>query len=252
MTDNNSARFPIIGISATLLTIESGSFMGRERAVVGQDYIEAIRLAGGIPIVLPIVEGKELMQQQMQLVDALLLSGGYDVHPLFYQEEPARGLEAFRIDRDLYEIQLLQIAKASHKPILGICRGLQLLNVAFGGTLYQDIGLALPSALQHSQKAKPEEATHSVIVVPKTKLHHIMEEEVILANSFHHQAIKDLAPGLVANAYTKDGLIEGIEGKEDLFILAVQWHPELMLSKHPKMFKLFQAFIEVARQRQAA
>lgn len=249
MKNHTQPKSPLIGISATLLTIESGSLMGRERVAVGYDYIEAIRLAGGIPIVLPIVEGKEFIQQQMQLVDALLLSGGYDVSPLFYDEEPKRGLEAICTDRDLYEIQLLQVARETHKPIFGICRGIQLLNVALGGTLYQDIGMALPAALQHSQKAKPEEATHTVALVPCTRLHRIMEEDLILTNSLHHQAIKDLAPGLIANAYTKDGLIEGVEGESDLFILGVQWHPELMCGKHPKMLKLFHALIEAARQR---
>jgi putative glutamine amidotransferase len=249
MKHHSQPKPPLIGISASLLIIESGSLMGRERIAVGHDYIEAIRLAGGTPIVMPIIEGKEFIQQQMQCVDALLLSGGYDVCPLFYDEEPQRGLEAICPDRDRYEIQLLQAARESQKPILGICRGLQLLNVAFGGTLYQDIEMALSSPVQHNQKAKPEEATHTVTLMPCTKLNQIMEENLLLTNSFHHQAIKDLAPGLVANAYAKDEIIEGVEGEGDLFILGVQWHPELMFNKHPKMLKLFHAFVEAARQR---
>jgi putative glutamine amidotransferase len=251
MKHKTENRSPIIGISATLLPIETGLLMGRERAAVGHDYIEAIRLTGGIPIVLPITEGKEIIEKQMQLVDGLLLSGGYDVSPLFYGEEPKKGLEAIRSDRDFYELQLLQMARNTQKPILGICRGLQLLNVAFGGTLYQDIGLALPHALQHNQKGKPEEALHTIKLVAHTKLQKIMEGESMVTNTIHHQAIKDLAPGLIANAYTSDGLIEGIEGENDPFILGVQWHPELMFGKHPHMLKLFSAFVEAARQRRS-
>jgi len=249
MKHKNQQKFPIIGISANLLTIESGNFLGLERTVVVHDYIEAIRLSGGIPIVLPIVEGEKIIEKQMALIDGLLLSGGYDVSPLFYNEEPKRDLEAIRPDRDLYEIQLIEIAKRQQKPIFGICRGLQILNVALGGTLYQDVGLFSTSVLQHIQKAKPDEAVHNVQLVPQTKLQQIFGEDVILTNSFHHQAIKDLAPNLKANAHSLDGVVEGIEGvEEDHFVLAVQWHPELMISKHPIMFKLFHAFIEAAQR----
>jgi putative glutamine amidotransferase len=249
MEYKNKAKSPLIGISATILTIESGSLQGLERAAVGHDYIEAIRLAGGIPLVLPIVEDEEVVEKQMELMDALLLSGGYDVCPLFYHEEAKNGLEEIRPDRDAYEIRLLKSALEYKKPILGICRGLQLLNVAFGGTLYQDIRMELPSALQHNQNAKPEEATQTVTIVPGTQLQHIMKENALVTNTFHHQAIKNLAPGLIANAHARDGIIEGIEGVDDLFILGVQWHPELMVGKHPIMFKLFHAFVEAARHR---
>lgn len=248
MIQENQHLLPVIGISASLFSVESGCFMGRERMAVLQDYSEAIRLTGGIPIILPIVEGENLITQQMSLVDGLLLSGGYDVSPLFYGEEPQRGLEAVRPERDRYELQLIDSARKSLKPIFGICRGLQILNVAFGGTLYQDIPSSIPTALQHQQLAQVDEATHHVQIVSHTKLHHIFEEGIILTNSFHHQAIKDLAPGFIVSAKSSDGMIEGIEGKEDAFVLGVQWHPELMIGKHPKMFKLFRAFVEAAKQ----
>lgn len=237
---------PIIGISATLLTIESGNFIGLDRCAVVQDYVNAIVKAGGIPIVLPVVEEEDCIAQQVQLIDGLLLSGGYDVSPLFYGEEPKRGLESIRPERDAYEIRLLQIARELNKPILGICRGIQVLNVAFGGNLYQDLSLEVPSSIQHSQKGSPDQASHSVKLSSGTKIKEIMEEEFILTNSFHHQAVKDLAPGFIANAYSKDGLIEGIESIDDSFILGVQWHPELMFVKSPKMLKLFQAFVEAS------
>jgi len=248
MKQKKQRKLPIIGISATLLSIDSGSFIGREQAVVLNDYIESIRLAGAIPIVLPIVQEEEVIHEQMALVDGLLLSGGYDISPLFYKEEPQINLGAFRSDRDKYEIQLVEIARQSRKPILGICRGNQLLNVAFGGTLYQDISTSVSSKLQHSQKAKPDEATHSVHLVRNTQLQSILQEMVVLTNSFHHQAIKDVAPGFIVNAHSVDGIIEGIEWDGELFILGIQWHPELMFLKHPRMFNLFHAFVEATQK----
>lgn len=249
MPNKNREKLPIIGISATLIAVESGQFMGLERVALGEGYIQAIQLSGGIPIILPILKDRAFIRQQMQFIDGLILSGGYDVSPLLYGEEPNKNLGALCLDRDHYELHLLEIARDLHKPILGICRGLQLINVAFGGTLYQDLESGFPHALQHDQKSKPEEATHTVTLTACTKLQQVMQENVILTNSFHHQAIKDLAPGIMVNAYAKDGIIEGIESKEDAFVLGVQWHPELMLSKHPKMLKLFRAFIEATHLR---
>lgn len=243
----NQKKSPIIGISANLLTIESGAFQGRERAAVGYDYVQAVKLAGGIPLILPIVEETQAVQSQVALIDGLLLSGGYDVSPLNYGEEPQRYLEETRPERDAYELALINVAYASQKPILGICRGLQLLNVAFGGTLYQDIPHAFSTSLQHSQKAKPEEATHTVELVEGSLLQQIMKTSTLLTNSYHHQAIKELAPGFQVNARAKDHVIEGIEKIGDLFILAVQWHPELMILKYTQMQRLFQGLVEAAR-----
>ena len=249
MKDKNQIKSPLIGISASLLPIESGCWMGLERAAVSHDYVKAVQQAGGVPLVMPIVTGHHLIEQQMESIDGLLISGGYDVSPLHYGEEPQQGLEAICPARDNYEIEIVRSAHRLRKPIFGICRGLQLLNVAFGGTLYQDIHLSIPTALQHLSKAKPDEATHTVAIVPNTDLHQIMNETSLLTNSFHHQAIKNIAPNLIVNARTKDGVIEGIEGPKVHFILGVQWHPEVMIEKHPHMLKLFLAFVEAARKR---
>lgn len=240
-------KSPLIGISSTLLTVESGCFIGYERSVVLHNYVGAIERVGGVPVILPIVKDRSLIERQMEGVDGLLLSGGYDISPLHYQEEPQQGLEALCDERDVYEIELAQHAYRSKKPIFGVCRGLQLLNVAFGGTLYQDIHLAFPRAIQHASKARPHEATHTVSVVSNSLLQRIVGKKTLLTNSFHHQAIKQLAPLFLVNAETKDGMIEGIEGREDSFILGVQWHPEMMIESDPEMLKLFQAFVEAAR-----
>lgn len=247
MLNQNQKKSPVIGISANLLSIESGAFQGRERAAVGYDYVQAVKIAGGIPLILPIVEEEHAVQRQVELIDGLLLSGGYDVSPSHYGEEPQRYLGEICPERDAYELALVNVTYASEKPIFGICRGLQLLNVAFGGTLYQDIPHALPASLQHGQKAKPEEATHTVELVEGSLLQQVMKAATLLTNSYHHQAIKELAPGFKVNARAKDGVIEGIEKIGDLFILAVQWHPELMIMKHMQMQCLFQGLVEAAK-----
>lgn len=246
MNQTSMIKKPFIGISSSLSTIETGNFLGRERAFVGYDYVEGIVKAGGIPFILPVVENIELAASQMSMMDGLILSGGYDVRPQFYGEEPEKGLEAVNEMRDLHEMQLARLAYQSGKPIFGICRGLQLLNVVFGGTLYQDINFSIPQALQHTQKTKPHVGTHQIDIVNQTLLHQVFEQEQILTNSYHHQAIKMLAPSFIVNARSKDGIIEGIEKTDRPFILAVQWHPELMYAHSEPMFKLFQAFVKAA------
>jgi putative glutamine amidotransferase len=241
-------HLPVIGISASLLTIEKGCLLGRERSFVGHDYIRAVQQSGGVPLVLPIISDESVILQQLELIDGLLLSGGYDVQPVFYGEEPLPLLEEICPQRDVYEMALIKGAHQAGKPILGVCRGLQLLNVAFGGTLYQDLSQHSVSVLQHSQKAKVEVATHTVDIMDSTLLRDVFNQSNLRTNSFHHQAVKQLAPGFRANAKASDGIIEGIE-KEDAFVLGVQWHPELMFEQHPCMLRLFQAFVEAAHKR---
>lgn len=250
MKQKISIAKPIIGISSSLLTIDSGSFLGHERLFVGYDYIESIIQAGGVPLVLPVIEEESVIVEQIKGVHGLLLSGGYDVSPHLYGEEPNPGLEAVNQKRDFHEMQLIRQAYQAGKPIFGICRGMQLLNVTFGGTLYQDIGSSIPQALQHIQKTYPHVATHQIEVVKDTLLHQLFNQELISVNSYHHQAIKTLAPTFLVNARSKDGIIEGIEKMDGGFICAVQWHPEMMFKKSALMFKLFEGFVQAARNNQ--
>lgn len=238
-----------IGISASLLTIDAGVLKGRERAFVGQDYVHAVARAGGVPVILPVINTDEIIAQQLKAVDGLILSGGFDVHPHFYGEEPHALLDVCYPDRDAFEIKLAQTASKMNIPILGICRGLQLLNVAFGGTLHQDIALHSNEVLQHHQKARPDMPAHTVNLELGTVLHHIFQQTSIRTNSLHHQSINKLAPGFTVSAKSQDGVIEGIESMEHSFILGVQWHPELMVEKDPLMQGLFQAFVQIANQR---
>jgi len=246
-SDKTKNKKPLIGILTNLLTVESGVFSGTERIYVNRDYITSILRAGGTPILLPIISDFEAMCQQIESVDAILISGGQDVHPLHYKEEPSRLLEAVCLERDEYEMAVIKHAFQLQKPIFGICRGLQLINVVFGGSLYQDIANDFPmSSFQHTQKSKKDDALHTVDIAQESWLSNVLEKEVLLTNSFHHQAIKNLAPGFRASAWAKDGVIEGIEKIDGPFIAGVQWHPEMMTEKHLDMHQLFCAFVAEA------
>lgn len=247
---NRNIKFTqsVIGISSNLGTIETGSYIGRERAFVVYDYVQAIALAGGIPIILPVVESDEQIMGQVQLIDGLLLSGGQDVAPAYYGEQPESALGVVHRERDAHELALVKIAHQMNKPILGICRGIQLINVAFGGTLYQDISSHHQQALQHCQKSKPESAAHTVHLVEGSLIHRLLGSSTIETNTFHHQAVKTLAPGFTVTGTADDQLIEVIERDGDPFTLGVQWHPELMHRHHPTMQKLFEGFVNASKR----
>lgn len=233
----------IIGISTNYLIETVGAELGQERAYVNCAYFDAVIKAGGIPLLLPFVEEQAIARAQMEQIDGLLLSGGIDVNPHIYGEEPHPMLGPIYPKRDAHELHLIQIAKEANKPILGICRGLQIINAAFGGSLYQDIPYMTNTEIQHSQKVQKHIATHTVELKRRSILREIFGNETLMTNSLHHQAIKQLADSFTVSACTKDGIIEGIEKPNDPFILGVQWHPEMMIPYDPKMQKLFDFFI---------
>jgi putative glutamine amidotransferase len=248
MSKNIKFTRPVIGISSNLGMIETGTCTGREKVTVVYDYVKAIALAGGIPIILPIVDSDEQVMAQVELIDGLLLSGGQDVAPSYYGEQPEPSLGAVLLERDVHELALVKMTHQMNKPILGICRGIQVLNIAFGGTLYQDIASHHQPVLQHSQKSKPETPAHTVHIVEGSLLHTLLESSAIETNTFHHQAVKAVAPGFAVTAKTGDQLIEAIEREGDRFTLGVQWHPELMHRHHPVMQKLFDGFVNAAKR----
>ena len=238
---------PVIGISASMLVTEDGSCLGNEQAYVNKHYVKALTSVGAAPLLLPIIENNDaLIKVQLGQVDGLLLSGGYDVNPLLYGEEPLPELEYILPERDEYEIKLIQFALEMNKPILGICRGMQIMNVACGGTLYQDLSQFSLKHLKHQQKSKTDTASHTVEFVSDTNLHSIMEIDATKINTFHHQAIKDVAPGFVVNAKAKDGIIEGFEKVGADFIIGLQWHPEMMMDRDSSMLKIFRRFVSCA------
>lgn len=233
---------PIIGITANVITLDNGA----DRSAVGTDYITAVELAGGVPIVLPVVNGRTAIECQAELIDGLLLSGGFDVNPLLFGEEPAEKLGYVYTDRDIHEIELVKAANLKNIAVLGICRGIQLINVAFGGTIYQDLS-AVSGAIKHMQNAKSFMPTHTVEIAARSLLYSIFGNSIV-TNSFHHQALNIVAQELIVTARAQDGIIEGVEKPGDQFFVGVQWHPEMMTSRYSCMVELFRRFIWAAAQ----
>ncbi|PIC62950.1 gamma-glutamyl-gamma-aminobutyrate hydrolase [Sporosarcina sp. P13] len=214
--------------------------------LVHSRYIRAIRRAGGVPFVLPI--GMDGIGEICSRLDGLLLIGGDDVDPFLYGEEPHQKLGKVIPGRDEMEIALVKGMIDQDKPVLGICRGHQLLNVAFGGTIYQDIYAQLSgNLLQHLQVTDLRFATHSVDIVPDSKLAQIAGTLEMRVNSLHHQAVKEVKSPLVVTAVAKDGVIEALESTAHRFVVGVQWHPEALVGGQELVtLKLFDRFIEAA------
>jgi len=239
---------PIIGILANLLVSETGIFPGLERASVTNDYVSAVEAAGGIPVMIPVVGAMETIRRQVELVDGLLATGGYDPDPLLWGEQPNRRIEFIFPEVDQHQLAAIRFARELGKPLLGICRGLQIINVAFGGSLYQDLSLIPDSYIQHFQKGMKYAHGHQVALVKDSALAGIFGEELLMTNSFHHLAIKEVAPGFAINAYAPDGVVEGLEQSSGSPVMAVQWHPEMMYAKHPEMLRIFLGFIETTKE----
>jgi len=223
---------PVIGISGSLIIDDSGSFAGYKRSYVNNDYILSVIRNGGIPFIIPFNENEEVIKAQMEMIDGLLLSGGQDVAPGNYGEEPAPKLGDIFPERDDFEYGLLKSALEAKKPVLGICRGSQIINTYFNGSLYQDLSYIGVEVLKHNQVNSPSMVTHSVTVDKNSKLYEIFGEEKIMVNSFHHQAVKKVGEGLLKVDYP--------------FLVAVQWHPEMLQNSVDMMNKLFLRFIEEA------
>ena len=204
-------------------------------------YYMSILNAGGIPFVIPPFEDENALIALLEHVDGILLSGGGDINPLYMSEEPVKELHSINAMRDRQELLLVRLAANRQIPILGICRGIQVMNAAFGGTLYQDIYAQMEGSLiKHSQDLDRSVASHTVEVEEDSLLHHIMGETQLAVNSFHHQAVKDAAPGFRVSARATDGVVEAIESTEYKSMLGVQWHPEcFILNDDESMMPLF-------------
>jgi putative glutamine amidotransferase len=215
-----------------------------------RDFWLAVRQAGGEPWVLPSLEPANAAEHLAGL-DGVLFTGGADIDPGRYGESPRPELGPLEPDRDAFELALFPLAWAMPGlPILGVCRGMQLMNVALGGTLYQDLPTQRPTDTSHAERARKNEHVHAVRLAPDSRLGAILGNPAGV-NSLHHQAVKDLAPGLRAVAWSPDGVIEGVEAPGDAFRVAAQWHPEILASWEGPSQALFRAFIEAARAHQA-
>ncbi len=224
-------RIPIIGVTAGV--DEAG------HVVVAESYMRAIRSAGGLAVIFNPVEMEYEAWYQVQAIDGLVLSGGGDVSPFLFGEEPQRGIGRVDRMRDVWEVALCRMAVKEGKPILGICRGMQVMNIALGGDVYQDIA-SRADTICHRQTSAYGTTWHHVRVAQDSRLGSLFGE-VVAVNSYHHQAVRRVADGMTIVAVASDGVTEAIEGREGWFV-GVQWHPELL----PDMRPLWRSFIEAA------
>jgi putative glutamine amidotransferase len=230
---------PLIGLS-TGYDLEESTYVLREY------YVESIIKAGGLPLILPAVQQQDIIQSYSSICDALVLTGGGDADPALWGEWPHKDLGQVNPIRDYFELQLTCNMLKMGKAILGICRGCQIINLAAGGSLVQN----LEGSFMHEQKAPRNYAFHPVFIEKYTKLERILRSEEIKVNSFHHQAIKVPGPGMVISACAPDGTIEAIEyaGQEHL-VIGIQWHPECLEDLYAGY--LFQALVEAAAKKRS-
>ncbi len=228
---------PLIGISCSYDQKERRYFLP-------EAYIEAVVKAGGMPVILPGAESIKTVVPYFTALGGLVLAGGGDVDPSLFNEEPLPGLGEISPERDKFEIKLIKTALRKNLPILGICRGIQILNVACGGTVIQHIPSEVKKPLKHSQTAPRWYSTHQVFIEKSSHLVQIMKMNIARVNSFHHQAVREPAQGFNISARSNDGVIEAIEHPRYKFVIGVQWHPECMIDKDRKSRLLFKAFIE--------
>jgi putative glutamine amidotransferase len=220
--------------------------------IMGQRYVRILTEAGAVPwLIPPLADDLATLRAVYEKLDGLFLTGGVDMDPAHYDEPKENGCGKTDRARDGAEIQLVHWAVADEKPVLGVCRGVQVLNVACGGTLYQDVGTHYRQAIKHDyfpvlQQYTRDMLAHEVRVAPESRLGAILQMPAVQVNSMHHQGIKRLADKLVANAWAPDGLIEGVESKEQPFLIGVQWHPEELVERDRAMQQLFHAFLEAA------
>jgi putative glutamine amidotransferase len=242
---------PVIGVTANLREDPKSE----EQRPLGHfvradfDYVDGVVGAGGIPMVLPPIV--EMAEKVAGRIDGLLLSGGSDLDPSYYGEEPVPELNPTIPKRDAFEMALVEHALERGVPVFGICRGLQVLNVALGGTLYQDLPSQLhPDLIAHRQQVPKWQWTHEVEVDGNSKVAGIMETDDIRVNSYHHQAIKDLSGDLVAVAHSSDGVIEAAESPNlsERWLVGVQWHAEAMRDIGPENRNLFRAHVVAAER----
>lgn len=230
---------PIVAIPTDIQTSENEE----ERFAMEKSYTEAIARAGGIPILFPsLIENKTFFANAVARIHGLLLPGGKDMDPALYHEKPHPLINPARPERTKTEIALLELSHKRNLPILGICGGMQIINVFFSGTLYQDIQSLLPDACPH-MKGSP----HEIIVKNGTLLQSIVQKRQFSAKSYHHQAIKTIGKGLRISAKSPDGIIEAIEMRAYPFLLGVQWHPEK--ENTPVSERIFEVFIDACKEK---
>jgi putative glutamine amidotransferase len=225
-----------------------------ERTGVNGAYVRAVLGAGGVPLLVSPLVGPSYAARALDGMDGLLLTGGEDMDPQWYGAEASPHLNPPSRERDLFELALFASARQREIPILGVCRGIQLINVALGGTLYQDLPSERPGPVDHNPPSARDARAHLVRVTEGSRAAEALGVTSVRVNSFHHQAVRDLAPSLIATGWTDDGLIEAVESAAEApWLLAVQWHPEEMHAEaHAPERGLFRALTAAAERRSAA
>ncbi|MCR5785425.1 MAG: gamma-glutamyl-gamma-aminobutyrate hydrolase family protein [Eubacterium sp.] len=210
-------------------------------------YMNGIAHAGGIPIVFPLSSDEETLERLVAMCDGFLFTGGQDVSTELYNEESIDCVESCKM-RDEMEAVVLKKAIDLDKPILGICRGIQFINVCLGGTLYQDLNIQHPSEVEHHQNPPYDIPVHEVKIEKDSPLFDCVGADKLSVNSYHHQAVKELSPQLSVMAVSEDGLVEAVYRKESRFLWALQWHPEFSYMRDENSAKIFDIFVRAAKK----
>lgn len=212
-------------------------------------YMEGIMEAGGIPVMLPLTGDEKILRQSAGICDGFLLTGGHDVSPELYREKPVGDCVVCCPQRDRMDRQILELANGQDKPVLGICRGIQLINAAMGGTLYQDLPSQYASETDHHQSPPYDIPAHHVRVLENTPLRELLGKSSLEVNSYHHQAVREIAGELQPMAVSEDGLIEALYHPGHRFLWALQWHPEFSFRSDENSRQIFRKFVEVCAEK---
>jgi len=247
-----SSKRPTIGITTQSLQAIDGIPAALPASVVmNQRYYEAVAAAGAAPVLIPLLDDVDALRATYEACAGIMIPGGVDMDPGTYGEAPHERLGRVDPARDRVELQLTRWAIEDRKPLLGLCRGLQVINVAAGGTLYQDLDAQLDGAIRHDYFPTfgfdRDYVSHDVAVAPTSRLRSLVEIDQLPVNSMHHQGVKRLGAGLVACAHAADGLIEAVESVNGHWMVGVQWHPEVFESTDPHTRDLFRGFVDAAR-----
>ncbi len=223
---------------------------GVDFSIVTQDYSESLSMAGALPLIMPYLESRiedeEYIKEFLDEADGVVLPGGSDIDPALYNSYPQKYLGNISPERDRWELKILEMAMEMEKPILGICRGFQLINIYYGGSLKVDVcGNNDESKIPHMALMVPKYyKTHQLEIRENTRLAEIFKDDEVAVNSYHHQAVDKVGENLVVSAVAPDGFVEGIEDPGYPYLVGVQWHPEMMAAKDPVQLKLFKDFVE--------
>ncbi len=220
-----------------------------ERVMVNRRYMDAIQKSGGIPLLMNLTSDKEVIEYYANTADGFLFTGGDDVDPREFGETVHEGFGDFCVERDRMEIPLAKRVMELKKPMLGICRGIQSMNVAFGGSLYQDIPIEFSKKLIHRQNPPYNVPTHNISIKEGTLLQNIIGSTVYATNSMHHQSLKKVADGFIVSATSEDGIIEAFEMPDYPFALGLQFHPEHLFATDEKARNIFKSFVAACEKK---